>query len=85
MGRGVSKRCAMGHSTLLHVGGEVDLVGHLSDLHLEAILHLLQHARLIRHGRSVCRQEGDRQALRSETAGACHLREDTSFVGLDKT
>ena len=45
----------------LDVAGEIDLVGQLRDVHLEALLHLVEGlgVRLVRH-------EGDGQALGTE-------------------
>jgi hypothetical protein len=47
--------------TALDVGGEVDLLGQLCDVHLEPLLHLVQDlgVRLLRH-------ESDGQALTQE-------------------
>jgi hypothetical protein len=51
----------------VHVGAGVDGVGQHLDLHVEAVLHLVEHlaVRLAGH-------KGDGQALGAEAAGAAH-------------
>ncbi len=75
-------------SAPLDVGGEVDLVGQLGDVHLEAVLNLVQHLQgqinLVRDwvqqedfqsfylGVGLVRDEGDGESLGAEPPGAGH-------------
>jgi hypothetical protein len=51
----------------LHVGGDVDVVGHLGHLHGEALLHLGELGLVLGRG-----NERHGQALGAEAAGAAH-------------
>lgn len=52
---------------VLTVGGDVDVGGHLGDVHIEPILHRVQHLRIV-----LVAHKGDRQTFGAEATGTSH-------------